>query len=416
MNTLYLRIPTHLVTAWPNSILAYALCAKDGAILSEGQAKLAELAKLILKSKIVLLIAASDVTLLGITIPPAIPEAKLKVALPNLVEDQLMSDSADCVLLLLPKQASADDANKRVVAVVERNWLQQLSTSLYALGASYVKAVPAQLCLPYKSGHCSVLIEQFGQEDLSVHYSLRLAIDRGVGILLEFEQSIEKRLSSVVRLSPPGPIWLQLPKELMGEYKTAIENNTAWADQITIHEVNWLDTIDAIKQVGTNLMVGLNLAHASRVHWKIWRWPLMLASLILLINIVGLNGEYWAMKREVQALKLGMVQTYKVSFPKDAVVAFPLEQMKKNLEIAQRNAGQAAPYDFTALITELGAAWGTVESKKLPKIISIEYKNYALLVQVKGNMPQEELGKVLSAKGLSMKKSNAEVWEIKVAE
>jgi len=416
LNKLYLRIPAHLVAAWPDSILAYALCAKDGTILSEGRATLAELTKLIFKSKIVLLVAASDVTLLEITIPPAIPEAKLKVALPNLVEDQLMSDSADSVLLLISKQASSEDANKRVVAVVQRNWLQQLSTSLYALGASYVKAVPAQLCLPYKSGYCSVLIEEFGQEDLSMHYSLRFAIDRGVGILLEFEQSIEKRLSTIVRLSPPGPILLHLRKELVGDYKTAIESNPTWADQITIQECNWLDTIDAIKQVGLNLMTGLNLAQYSRIQWKMWRWPLVLASLILVINIVGLNGEYWGVKREVHALKLGMAQTYKVSFPKDAVVAFPLEQMRKNLEIAQRNAGQAASYDFTALITEFGSAWGTVDSKKLPKIVSIEYKNYALLVQVKGNMPQEELEKALSAKGLSLKKNNAEVWEIKAAE
>jgi len=396
-------------------MLAYALCSKEGKILREGRATLAELAKDIFKSKIVLLVAASDVTLLEIAIP-AIPEAKLKVALPNLVEDQLMSDSADCALLLISKQASSDAGNKRVVAVAQRSWLQQLSTSLYAFGASYVKAIPAQLCLPYKSGHCSVLMEEFGQEGLGVHYSFRFAIDRGVGVLLESEQSAEKRLSTILQLAPPGPILLQLPNELIGAYKAAIDGNPIWADQIIIQESNWLSTIDAIKEAGLNLMGAVNSAQHSRIQWRMWRWPLILAFLTLLVNIIGLNGEYWGMKREAQAMKLGMTQMYKVSFPNDTVVSFPLEQMKKNLEIAQRNAGQPASYDFTVLLSEFGSAWSTIDSAKLPKIVSIEYKDYALVVQVKGDMPQEELKKALLVKNLSLKKNNAEVWQVKEAE
>jgi general secretion pathway protein L len=420
LNKLYLRIPANLAAEWPNGSLAYALCSKDGAILREGQATLTELSKDIFKSKIVLIIAASDVTLLDIVIP-AIPEAKLKLALPNLVEDQLISDSSECVLLLVAKGNNSEaDAhsdsdgggNKRVVAVAQRSWLQQLSASLYALGASYVKALPAQLCIPYQNGHCSVLMEEFG-EDSSVHYSLRFDVNRGIGVLLESEQSVEKRLATISELSPSAPIVLLLPNVLVDAYKTAIAANPTWAERITVQESNWSSTINEAKTVGVNLLSGLGSGQTSHIQWRIWRWALILGALTLLVNLVGLNVEYWSLKREVQALKMGMAQTYKASFPKDAVVPYPLEQMKKNLQIAQRNAGQPASYDFTVLLSEFGSAWSTIDPTRLPKIVSIEYKDRALLIQVNGSMPQEELKKALSAKGLILKKNNAEVWQVK---
>jgi len=413
LNKLYLRIPAKPAAAWPNGPLAYALCSKDGVILREGRGTLTELSKDIFKSKIALLIAASDVTLLEITIP-AIPEAKLKLALPNLVEDQLMSDSADSVLLLIAKHAGSEVSNNRVVAVVQRSWLQQLSASLYALGASYVKALPAQLCMPYTSGYCSVLMEEFTQ-DSGVHYSLRFGVDSGIGVLSEPGQSIEKRLSTISLLSPPGPILLQLSNELMSEYKVAIEADPTWANRITAQESDWQTTIAEASKVGSNLMASLNSAQASHIQWRIWRWSLVFAALTLCVNIAGLNIEYWSVKREAQALKMGISQTYKVSFPKDAVVPYPLEQMKKNLELAQRNSGEAASYDFTVLLSEFGSAWNTINPAQLPKIVTIDYKDYALVVQVKGDMQQEELKKALAVKGLSLKKNNAEVWQIKEA-
>lgn len=382
--------------------------------MREGQSTLTELAKDIIKSKIVLFIAAADVTLLEITIP-AIPEAKLKLALPNLVEDQLIGESFDSLLCLLPKQANHEESNKRVVAVAQRTWLQQLSDSLYALGANHVKALPAQLCIPYEDGYCSVFWEEFEQNS-SLHYSLRSGVNNGIGILLTAPQSIEEHLSATMLLSPSTPVLLQLPNHAVAEYQAAVDANPLWADRVKIQEINWTMMLDAAKKVGSNLMAGLNSAQTSRIQWQMWRWPLVLASVVLLINIVALNIEYWGLKREANALKMSMTQTYKMSFPKSAVVAFPLDQMKKNLEIAQRNSGQPASYDFTVLLTEFGSAWSAINPAQLPKITSIEYKDRSLVIQVKGDMPQEELKKALSIKGLNLKKNNAETWQVREME
>jgi general secretion pathway protein L len=259
-----------------------------------------------------------------------------------------------------------------------------------------------------------VSIEEYAQ--LFDHYSVRFNIDSGIGILLEPGQGIEGRLSALSRLVPSGPIVLQLPKELNGEYRSAAEINEVWKDRIIIQESNWSSTIDEANKASLNLMWGLNSGRRGNIKWRVWQWPLILATLTLVVNIVGLNWEYWDLKREAQALKMGIAQTYKMSFPKDTVAPYPFEQMGKNLEIARRNSGQAGSHDFTMLLTQFGDSWSSIRPEKLPKIVSIEYKDRTLLVQIKGDMPQGELARVLSGKGLNLKKHNAEVWQIKDAE
>lgn len=407
MNTLYLRIPPKHTATWPNTALAYAVSSLDGAIIREGRSTLTELAGSISKSNVVLIIAASDVTLLELTIPP-MTEAKLKLALPNLVEDQLMCDSAECVLLLGVKGTS----NKRSVAVAQRSWLQQLSGNLFALGANNIKALPAQLCLPLKKDQCSVQLEDQIQE---TSLTLRFGEESGVGMMLESDLKPEECLSTIAMLATPGSITLQLPSRFFNDFKLAINTNPAWQDRFTLQEMHWKSLIQAARSVGFNLMAGLNNAQTNRIQWQIWRWPLVLATLVLIVNIAGLNYDYWSLKREAQALKQGMMQTYKATFPKETVVLFPLEQMRKNLDIAQRGSGQPSPDDFTLLLTQFGSAWNALAADKIPKLVSVEYKDRALVLQIKGSMPQKELQLQLDAKGLVLKKNNAEIWQVRNA-
>jgi general secretion pathway protein L len=216
-------------------------------------------------------------------------------------------------------------------------------------------------------------------------------------------------------LAKPGPIALYLPAGRVNDYKTAINADPALEERINVQEATWTNTVQAARSVGFNLMAGLNNAQTSRIQWQTWRWPLILASLVLIVNITALNYDYWNLKREAQALRLGMMQTYKATFPKDTVVVFPLEQMRKKLDLAQRNSGQPSPDDFTLLLTQFGDAWNAVGANRVPKLVSIEYKDHALVLQVKGDMPQKELQTEFDSRGLVLKKNNADVWQVRNA-
>lgn len=407
LNILYLRVPPRHTASWPHGALSYAISSPEGAVIREGSDTLSALASFIPKSQVVIIVAAPDVTLLELTLPP-MPEAKLKLALPNLVEDQIMSASAECVLMLGAK--STNNPNRRSVAVVQRSWLQQLSGSLFALGASQIRALPAQLCLSLKKDHCSAALEEYPD---NLVLTLRSAGESGIGMILNNESSAQDCLATIAMLAPDGPVALQLSSQRQNEYKAAIKTNPGWEERIVIQEASWSSTVQAARNAGFNLMPGLNSAHANRIQWRIWRLPLVMAALLLLINTVALNYDYWTMKREAEGLRTGMLQTYRAAFPKETVIVAPLEQMRKHLDTARRGSGQPSPDDFTLLLTQFGTAWSAVTADKLPKLISIDYKDHALVLQIKGPMPQKELQAKLDDQGLVLKKNNSEIWQVK---
>jgi len=401
-------------------------------VLREGRSTVAQLADAIVKSDIVLIISAADVILLEVIAPP-MSEAKFKLALPSLLEEQLMCDPAECVFIPLAKhiakknsvrqsdveheqtaisQMTPVDVGKRVVAVVQRSWLQQLSASLFALGARQMKAVPEQLCLPFDGGGVGAkLVED--QHEGCANVALRFSPVQGMGMLLASHQSPLERLMELVMLAPVNLISLQVPEEMVAVFQPVLAAHPDLDARINLHVISWKSTLTSMHVAELNLMSGLNTAQKNQIHWKNWRWPLALAVTALLVNLVGVNLTYWRLKSEAQALKQQIAQTYKINFPKETVVPFPLEQMRKNLVLAKRRAGQSSSDDFTLLLSQFGSAWGSMPSDKQPKILSIEYKQQALTVLVDGTLNQDQFQQILSVSQLSLSKLNAGSWQIR---
>ena len=155
MSTLYIRLPSKAVAdgaphwhalACPFALVSNANLSHGSSIERQGTSPLSELSDTVAKSqRVVLLLAASDVTVLRLQVPP-LSSARLKAALPNLVEEQLIADPSDCVVV-----AGGLSDGLRTVAVVQRTWLDLLAKTLIAFGARHIAALPAQLCLPCQS-------------------------------------------------------------------------------------------------------------------------------------------------------------------------------------------------------------------------------------------------------------------------
>ncbi|TGN97495.1 type II secretion system protein GspL, partial [Burkholderia sp. USMB20] len=124
---------------WPE--LPFTLMDKAGQVQRAGRAALALLPR---ANATVLIVAARDVLLLAATVPP-LKGPKLRQALPNIVEDQLIQDPLGCHVALDPV---ALPDGRRVLAVVDRAWFRAICDAFTAAGHRHLSAVPATRCLP----------------------------------------------------------------------------------------------------------------------------------------------------------------------------------------------------------------------------------------------------------------------------
>lgn len=421
MSILYIRLPSKAAadaaTSWTALSCPFALVSQGDAIEREGIAPLSGLSALMTKAqRLVLLLAASDVSLLRIKVPP-MSAARLKAALPNLVEDQIISDPAECVIV-----AGRAIDGMRTVAVVQRAWLESIAATFIGFGARNIVALPSQLCLPYQEGGVSAAIN-VQQADIDV--TLRLSEYEGIGLPIMPEQpesvahEVVDALSAVV---PQGPITLYVAQADVRNFQDAANSLGTPEQRISVFADSWSRWIAGATSMPLDMMAGLGTASGPKLNWGPWRAPLVLAAAVLLINVIGLNVDWWRLKGEANAARTAMTRTYKSAFPNEAPPAFPLEQMRQKISAAKRESGQAAPDDFTALTAAFGEAWAAAGRGRKPGdsgIASLEYRERSLFVRLKteGEPPTDQVRKTLAERGLSLaaapSQAGAVVWQIR---
>ncbi len=387
----------------------FAVASGSGAIEREGVIALPELAEPVKRvQQVVLLLAPSDVTLLQVKMPP-LSGGRLKAALPNMVEDQLMSDPAQCVMI-----AGEMRDGTRTVAVVDRAWLELLNRTLQALGARSAIAVPSQLCLPHQADTISAAVSEHGTD---IEVAVRLAEEEGLGLAIVADQPESAAFETVQALSamaPHAPINLYVSPSRLRDYQDSLHLAPTLEQRITLHADDWHNWIAGADRSRLNLMAGLGMTAGPKVDWQRWRWPLVLGAAVLMVNVIGLNIDWLRLKREADALRTGMIQTYKTAYPKESVSDDPLAQLRQKLAAAQRDSGQMAPDDFVALVAAFGEAWAST-GQGTPPIASLEYRDRSLTVKVKPDsaVSTDQLTNALASRNLSIAQPSTGVWQIR---
>lgn len=398
MTTLYIRHPAR--AEGEGALARFALVADGGAIVQQGEGALRSMGDIVAASRrVVLLLAAADVTLLNVKVPP-LSAARLKAALPGLVEELVLGDPAECVLVAAPAQTPD---GMRSIAVVQRSWLEPLVKSLLAQGARTVAALPAQLCLPIQPGSVSGAI---GERDITLRHGLY----QGLGLAMDSPPGVA--LQTVRALAGDSPLNLYLPPAQLGEYQVlAAEASPA----ITFEADHWAHWIAGSKTTTLDLVPGLGAAGTKARDWQRWRWPLRLAFAAVVLNLAGLNIEWLRMKREAEATRQGMLQTFKAAYPKENVILDPAAQMKKNIALARANGGQVGPDEFTYLAAAFGEAARALG--RPPAIAGLEYRERALTVKLKPEAADPalagQLKGALAARNLSLTEAGPAVWQIR---
>ncbi|MEO6921690.1 MAG: type II secretion system protein GspL [Collimonas sp.] len=424
MSTLLIRLPARATldsaaaVAMPDC--RYALVSDAGRIERQGVEQLAGLAEPIAAAtRVVLILAAADVNLLQLQVPP-LSDSKLKMALPNLVEEQLLVDPFDCVIVAGRKRPGAVAAanNLRLIAVVQRDWLELLVKTLLTLGAHNLQAWPAQLCLPLREPEMAVaaITDHGGDIDVALHVSA----EQGMGWSLSpvSGQSVAQEvLEGLTAILPQQQITLYVPQSSLAAYQ---ELEPA---QITVLADDWSHWLAGTQELasarsGIDLMSGLTASAAgTEFSWRRWRWPLGLAAALLLVNIVSVNYDWLRMRREAAGLRSGMMQNYRAAFPKETVIVDPIAQARQKIAVAQRDGGQLAADDFLSLATAFGTAWaGLPQSSDSGAIASLDYRDHHLLVRLKNpgdaDGAETQIKSALASMKLTLSKPTTGVWQI----
>ncbi|NML32177.1 type II secretion system protein GspL [Paraburkholderia antibiotica] len=126
---------------WQLPELPFLLLDKTGRTQRAGRSALPLLPR---AGTVVLMVAARDLLLMPATLPP-LCGPKLRQALPNIVEDQLIQDPQTCHIAVDP-QALAD--GRQLLAIVDRGWFRFICEAFTAAGHRSLRAVPVTRCLP----------------------------------------------------------------------------------------------------------------------------------------------------------------------------------------------------------------------------------------------------------------------------
>jgi general secretion pathway protein L len=274
--------------------------------------------------------------------------------------------------------------------------------------------LPAQLCLPPRPDGVVAVVAEEGAD---IELTLRLSEQEGIGLPIMPESAATAAadvLNTLCAVVPEAPITVYVPQAAVPIFRDALDGLPALEPRVTLGVDNWPRWIAGADRPSLDLMSGLGAG--PQLNWRPWRWPLALAAAVLAFNAIGLNIDWWRMKREADGLRGALMQTYKSAFPKETVIVDPVAQMKQKIAVAQNQSGQLAPDDFAALAANFGEAWtAVVQTRKVPGIASLEYRERSLLVRLKtdADAPLDQIKSALAQRNLSVTRQPNGIWQIR---
>ena len=426
-STLYISIPPRATlqsnAEWSSLALSFALISDEGHVQQQGQKRLSDLRDLAASARqLSLMLAASDVSLLTSKVPP-MSAAKLKAALPNLFEEQMTCDPADVVMV-----ATAIVDGAVTVAVVDRRWLEMLAKHVKDFPVKKMMAFPAQLGLPMpvpvpltvsgnddatKAGAASA-VARVEQYHAGIELVLRNGIFAGLGLVLD-QADQSQCLQMLAVLSGADQVQLQVPSHTQEEWQRALEEQQL-SGRIQLTSASWQNRVAGLNNSALDMMQGLDSAHKASFEWAPWRWPLRLAAMVVVVNLVGLNVQWISLKKEADHLNASLTQIYRSAYPAETIILDPLAQMQQKVALSQRMAGQLAPNDFILLMSRFTQVWDGLMAGKTGTIVSVDYKERSLFVKPRSSsdIPLEQLRAALNAQSLTMSSSADGVLQIQV--
>lgn len=308
---------------------------------------------------------------------PRLSDAKLRLALPNLLEDRLLTDPADQHIAFSPQR---DAQGKLAVAAISRAWLARVLDVFKSTGRSPQAAWSALALLPSPPPDTLALWLAAPRALLktSSGEGLGLDLDEHASALIEFAAS--RAEASRLEVRGQGELDTQRP---------VTRSDLALPDE-------------AETAATPNL---LQAGFAPRRAWqafdiKQWRAPLAWLGAAALISVLGLNLYWFKLDHEARALRADMLNAFRSAFPQEPAVVDPIAQAKRQLVDLRARAGLASPDDYSVLMAR---AAQLMAQAPLGAVEGFEYRDRSLRLQLKPALAQDAaLANQLRAQALSL--------------
>lgn len=325
---------------------------------------------------------ARDVNLLPARLPP-LSGARLRRALPNVLEDRLLQDPQSC--LFAPGPMVGDGL--RQVAVIDRAWFDFVLGAFERRGVRVARALPGQLAVPWTEEADALLC-------IGECVALRTGYSEGIGWQVPAQPSARATaLADLLAYRSLGRE-ARIPQRLQAyvadeSWREPLAGAAAQAGAELVVLPLPVPGADAIDLLGgrEGNSLGRRLAETD---WRRWRWPAGWAVAALLAFLVGLNVQWLQMRAESRQLAAVLERGFREAFPRVPVVVDPVAQMERELERLRARAGQSGPSDFVPLLARFAQALGPQATGAMT---NVEYREGRLFVQFVPALVQAAAGR-----------------------
>lgn len=317
--------------------------------------------------------------------PPKLSEGKLRLALPNMLEDRLLAEVADCHFAFsVPRGGSGSTTiaaqPKMPIAVIDRGVLTRALDACAEAGFR-VRAAYSEIYTvpPPAAGVLSVRVDRSrGVARSATHdgFSFELAGDEVPAAL-----ALAVRQLGVRRIQAYGREAAKM-NSLAAALNVQVEASATEADANSIEgAVNLLQGSFA---PGGMLGALMPLAgRASALKAKSLKVPLIWMAVGALVAIAGMNAYWLKLESESKAVRQQMESAFRTSFPESTAIVDPVLQTKRQLSDLRARAGIPSANDFSVLNARTAVL---LSAAPLGAVGGLEYRDGALKVRFKGGM------------------------------
>lgn len=397
-------------------------------VLREGHAQIAELPA---AERLVLILAASDVLLTTASVPPLAP-ARLKLALPNLVEDALATDAQPCHIGVGPAldaetARASRGPRRRLLMVADRAWLRAVLDAFGEHRHRRRQVVAAQLCLPLAAP-----AGEDGDEAVTASQPATLVVEAAAAALADTAalldatpaaaapQASARQWQLTVRTGQFEGYGLLLGDDALAAWQALAPEGTWYGDREAVADAPvpalrqarspdwrmWIEGAQTTLRDPAFDLAQFEFAQGRADRWNLlaWRLPLALAAAIVLVQVLGMN-IHWLMLRNAQhQLEAAQVQTLRSAFPQIQTILDAPLQMRRQVEQLRLASGRSTPDDFLPLADRFAQA-----ARQLPPdgLQALEYRGRALVVTLKPGTDTAALRGAARQAGLQMEEDKS---------